>query len=163
MKYAHAHRGFTVFFAILVSSLALAIGVAIYDVVSRELILSQVSSESHYAIFASDSGAECALFWDNKFEGSGSAFATSSASIPPSSGILCNGTDVATTWTVTSDATSATTNFTVVYGADTSEPCSIVTVEKVGNPSQTTVTSFGFNTCVSTGFTRVERVLQVNY
>lgn len=66
MKYLRHNRGFTAFVAVLVSSLALAIGLAIYDLLNRELILSQTARESQIAIFAADTGVDCALYWDNK-------------------------------------------------------------------------------------------------
>lgn len=58
--------GFTVFFAILVGSLALAIGLSIYELLVRELELSQVARESQFAIYAADAGAECAMYWDSR-------------------------------------------------------------------------------------------------
>jgi len=75
--------GFTAFFAVLVASLALSVGLAIYDLLIRQLTLSQVATQSVYAIFAADTAIECALYWDNKassLNGSPSIFATSSAS-----------------------------------------------------------------------------------
>ena len=94
-------RGFTIFFAVLVASLSLAIGLAIYELLVRELDLSQTARESQYAIYAADTGAECALYWDNKaplLNGATSVFATSSDagnSNPPANGVLCNGQDIA--------------------------------------------------------------------
>lgn len=100
-------RGFTIFFAVLVGSLALAIGFSIYELLIRELALSQTATQSQYAIYAADAGAECALYWDNKctpgvnaacsctaFDSGGActrgtAFATSSLSANPASGVYC--------------------------------------------------------------------------
>lgn len=191
-------RGFTIFFAVLVSSLALAVGLAIYDLLSRELILSQTATQSQYAIYAADTGAECALYWDNKYvgpDGLTSAFATSTDSDPPASGVFCtlqnNGSsqDIAlygtpggtfgpppgsgsTAWSSwcwddarcqAPTANAATTTFYIVLGTSASSPCAKVEVAKVGDPSQTTVISHGYNTCASTGVVRLERALQVNY
>src|ERR1700687_4944182 len=99
-------KGFTLFFAVLVASLALAIGLSIYDITVRELDLSSTVTQSEYAIYAADTGAECALYWDFHYTsgganfGTNSAFATSSTDSlggtgVPSSGISCNGQDVA--------------------------------------------------------------------
>jgi hypothetical protein len=129
-------RGFTMFFAVLVAGLTLSIGVAIYDLVTRELALSQTTAESQYAIYMADTGSECALYWDSKCSSgictnqSGTAFATSSTSRTPTSNVICNGFDIAangtppvgafqpqspstwTAWDVTrTDATAATTTF----------------------------------------------------
>lgn len=91
-------NGFTIFFAVLVASLALAVGLAIYDLLLRELSLSQTATQSQFAIYAADTGAECALYWDQKYinggtnnnGGSGGAFATSSLdTLAASSGIFC--------------------------------------------------------------------------
>ncbi len=164
-------RGFTIFFAMLVGSLALAVGVAIYDLTVRELDLSQTATQSQYAIYAADTGAECALYWDFKCPGSlcsagaaGSAFATSSQSIGPltPTGITCNSVDItAALSNPAASPSAATTTFTVTF---LPQPyCVTVQVEKSGAPTLTTITSKGYNTCASAGVTRLERVLQVKY
>lgn len=182
-------KGFTIFFATLVGSLALAIGVAIYDLTIRELVLSSTANESQYAIYAADAGAECALYWDLKCPTSGgpaycgtsggSAFATSSLSSEPSSGIFCNTQDIAADGTPTSPYSNpsstwgawavvkpvgqgmATTTFTVAFPPY--PYCATVEVGKSGSPVATSIISHGFNTCYSSGQTRLERVLQVTY
>jgi len=89
-------RGFTIFFAMLVASLAVGVGLAIYDLTVREIDLSFTATQSQYAIYASDTGAECALYWDSHYggasNGSNSAFATSSSytGAPASAGIRCS-------------------------------------------------------------------------
>ncbi|MBY0473085.1 hypothetical protein K2Q00_02245 [Patescibacteria group bacterium] len=173
------NRGFTIFFATLVASLALAIGLGIYDVVVRQLGLSTTVSQSQYAIYAADSGAECALYWDSKYGGSGSAFATSSASNPPTSGIVCGSYDMAaagtppvpfatqptgwTPWSVVSTANAATTTFTLTFPGYSY--CAVVEVGKTTDVSgtvQTIAYSHGFNTCVP-GATQLERELKITY
>jgi hypothetical protein len=166
-------RGFTIFFAMLVGSLALSVGVAIYDLTVRELDLSGTATQSQYAIYAADTGAECALYWDFKCTlgactsgGAGkSAFATSSNSVTPLSGVVCSGQDIASAWVTAgfpqANATAATTTFTLTFSP---QPyCASVTVVKRGTPLLTTITSKGYNTCVSGPNTRLERVLQVTY
>ncbi|HVZ75810.1 MAG TPA: hypothetical protein VG934_00885 [Candidatus Paceibacterota bacterium] len=182
-------RGFTAFFAVLVASLALAVGLAIYDLLSRELALSQVATQSQYAIFAADTGAECALYWDNKYTGATapSVFGTSSTAAWGASPINCNGIDITTkgppavdwssytdptlyncpsspgsAWCIASSANAATTTFSMTMTSGSQTVCATVVVAKVGNPAQTIVTSHGYNTC-SAGGVRIERALQVNY
>lgn len=178
-----SNRGFTIFFALLVGGLALAVGIAIYDLAVRELDLSSTATQSQYAIYAADTGAECALYWDFKCLlgacPAGSAFATSSEAIRPVSQIVCNGQDVAaagtppspfapppTGWSVWSVAapnggTAATTTFTMSFYP---QPyCATVTVAKYGSPTKTTVTSRGYNTCTTGGVARLERALQISY
>lgn len=172
-------RGFTVFFAVLVASLALAIGLAVYDLLLRELELSQTARESQYAIYAADTGVECALYWDFHYDNGtevGSAFATSTESNPPTSNIRCNDQDVAatavaaSTWPQTESATAATTTFEVyLVAGDTTSPCALVEVAKYaenpGDPPITKVVSRGRNTSCSavTSGLQIERALEVNY
>ncbi len=173
-------KGFTIFFAMLVGALALAVGAAIYDLTVRELDLSQTATQSQYAIYAADTGAECALYWDLHCTlgscAAQSAFATSSntnnGTFPPQSGIDCNSIHIAAnavaagTWPLSSNANAATTTFQVTF---LPQPyCVLVSVAKVGNPSATTIVAHGYNTsCPVAGVkpptTRLERTLQVDY
>ena len=168
------NAGFTIFFAMLIGSLALAIGVAIFDLTIRELDLSQTATQSQYAIYAADTGAECALYWDFKCTfgtcQAGSAFATSSEMVypPDGSGLTCNGIDItgAANRVVIKQlgAGAATTTFNITFAPQSY--CVKVQVEKSGNPTQTVITARGYNAaCPPTvvGSTRLERVLQVTY
>lgn len=179
------NRGFTIFFAVLVASLSLSVGLVIYDLLLRSLSLSQVARESQYAIYAADTGAECALYWDLKYNNSapsdtdGSAFATSSAMVPNDTGtaaaagtVVCNSQDIvagaapkSTPWSISPiTATAATTTFWVLMNsASLSAPCVKVEIGKNGNPSQTTIVSHGYNTCAANATLRLERTLQVSY
>ena len=173
------------FFAALVSSLALAIGLVLYDLITRELALSGVTAQSQYAIYAADTGAECALYWDNADPNN---FATSSKSSAATASVVvnCAGQDVTlgpvpnacpampkgSTGCVGS--TYATTTFLVSpinsasggygYNATTLSPCAYVEVGKYADANgvvYTDVLSHGYNTC--TGATKLERELQVTY
>ncbi len=187
-------KGFTMFFAALVGSLALAIGISMYDITVRQIILSSVISQSQYAIYAADAGIECALYWDSKCTLStcdnGTAFAMSSSlpsvGFPPTSGVICNGFDIAavgtppstyigqaqaspawTSWQLELTPTSAITTFTFTMPAVNPHRCVQVTVAKYidgsGSP-KTVITSRGYNVCVvSSTQTPLERVLEVIY
>lgn len=184
------NSGFTIFFAVLVASLALSVGLVIYDLLIRELALSQMATQSQYAIYAADTGAECALYWDLKYnsvsptDADGSAFATSSNYVSGGTGagqaVVCNSQNIAAASSITSfnntpgnantgwsvvapSATMATTTFWISMGTTATAPCAKIEVGKAGNPSQTTIISHGFNTCTTAGIVRLERALQVNY
>jgi len=167
--------GFTILFASLVSSLLLAVGLVIFDITYKQAVFSAVVRDSNFAIYAADSGLECALYWDLRYTGSanygsGSVFATSTDSTPPSSGVICNTQDIAAagvtagTWPTSKTATAATTTFTVSFPP---QPyCSVVTVGKypgAGTAVNTSVTAAGFNTCTAGAANRIERTLQANY
>ncbi len=163
------HGGFTMFFAVLVASLALAIGLAILDLMMRQLQLSEVTSQSQYAMYAADTGAECALYWDNKYNTNKSAFATSSVSSPPTSGVFCENIDIAahgtppsSSWSISSGANAATTTFTLTNGTNA---CTTVQVGKslyLGF-ERTTILSYGHNTCNTSASNLVEREIKVSY
>jgi hypothetical protein len=181
MKRATYNRGFTIFFAVLVASLALAVGLVIYDLLNRSLALSQVAKQSQYAIYAADSGAECALYWDLKFntlvpgDSDGSAFATSSLTASGDTGagltLPCNSQNIvggsaplSLAWDDTvRTSNAATTTFWFSATTTTSGPCVKVEVSKSGNHPQTTIISHGFNTCTANAPLRLERSLQVSY
>ena len=114
-QFSKKARGFTLFFAMLTASLALSIGLAIYDLTVREIELSGAGTASQYAIYAADLGAECALYWDYKYTnagsnnngGTGSAFSTSTSdSLAAGSGanLWCNSQDVSTQGPPAADA-----------------------------------------------------------
>lgn len=186
----NTNRGFTIFFAMLVASLSLAVGVAIYDLTSREIDLSSTATQSQFAIYAADTGTECALYWDAKApvgqDGVPSAFGTSSASHWGASPLNCNGQDitvqgpptvdiggayypagcVASAWCkLPAPGANATTTFRIDMqpGVSTTS-CAVVQVAKVttGGVLYTSVISRGYNTCVL-NTTRLERTLQVSY
>src|SRR3989344_9252132 len=169
-------KGFTIFFAALVGSLALAVGIAIYDLLVREIALSQIASQSQYAVYAADTGAECELYWDFHYTDSDqSAFATSSAGGGASAGqgVICNGQDIfvatnnilgtGSDLSVVKDISSATTIFYLSIGTSKNDPYAMVEVSKNGNPSQTTIISHGYNRYDAKGVVQVERTWRVSY
>jgi hypothetical protein len=166
-------KGFTIFFAMLVGGLSLAVGLSIYDLTIREIDLSATITQSQYAIYAADSGAECALYWDSHapvLNGVPSAFGTSTASLWPASGanLTCNGQDISTLWgTPTKGASVATTSFQINLSPSATGPCVLVEVGKLTDvPTRvlfSNVLAHGYNTCSTAVSPRLERVLQVSY
>jgi hypothetical protein len=59
-------RGFTILLAALIASLVLALGISVFSIAQKQLILSSIGRNSQYAFYAADTGAECALFWDSR-------------------------------------------------------------------------------------------------
>ena len=153
-------RGFTLLMAVLISSILVALGSAIFNIVSKEVILSSSGRESQFAFYAADTGIECALYWDYVQN----AFATTS----PITQINCGGSSGTVTRTYTKDVPSAgrataVTTFSFSYDGVTSNPCTDVKVTRVFYPTQTTVESYGHNTCVLTNPLRLERAIRVSY
>lgn len=57
-------KGFTLLFAVLVSTLVVAIGATVVSIALRQTILSGTSRESQYAFYAANTALECAFYWD---------------------------------------------------------------------------------------------------
>ncbi len=177
----------------LTASLALSIGLAIYDLTAREIELSGAGTQSQYALYAADTGAECALYWDYKYTGgnnnnggSGSAFSTSTQdTLTPGngSGLVCNSQDITvqgppavdlsrysgcseSPWCILATASAATTTFSVtISSGGVGTYCAVVQVAKYAGPGGVT-----YSTITSRGYntcaagaTRFERALQLSY
>lgn len=57
-------KGFTLLFAVITSSLMLAVGLAIANIAFKGITLSSGANASQRAFYAANTGLECALFWD---------------------------------------------------------------------------------------------------
>lgn len=165
-------EGFTILYAVLVSSLILALGLGIATITMKEVELSGTGRESQFAFYAADSGAECALSWD--FQGEN--FATSTNDWLNYPNVKCadgqilkdtNGPAGATLKGVIGNGSSATTTFWIYTdAANTSGSCAVVTVAKYSDASgapHVTIDSRGYNTCDPTSPRRLERGYQLDY
>jgi len=167
----NTHSGFVLSFAVLISGVLLSIGLAIFTITLKELILSSTGRESQFAFYAADSGGECALYWDIRHAGFGiSVFATSSDSVlvPNGSGVMCNSediSDITTGWdpgsgwaTTDVTGTTATTVFDIEFNNG-----SCATVKVIKDNGATRIDSRGYNTCDLSSTRRVERGLRITY
>ncbi len=150
-------RGFTLLLAVLIGSILIAIGSAIFNILSKEIILSSSGRESQFAFFAADTGIECALYWDAKHN----AFATTS----PLTQVACGGglADVTHTPGGTQLRPTYTSVFSFPLDGGVANPCITVTVIKTFYPTETVVASQGYNTCITTNPLRLERAIRVQY
>ncbi|MEK7613647.1 MAG: hypothetical protein AAB439_02085 [Patescibacteria group bacterium] len=148
-------KGFTLLIAVLISGILLALGFAIYNIASKDIILSSSGRESQFAFYAADSGTECALYWDYQF----SAFATTSALAE----INCGDEVVPLTRTYDAVTGDYRTTFSFSLGSAPVDACSSVEVTKVESPVQTVVVASGYNTCVAENPRRIERAIRVQY
>lgn len=141
-------KGFTLLLAVLISGVLLAVGLAIFNITIRELILSSSGRDSQFAFYAADSGAECALYWEQQQGG----FATSTAAT-----VTCN--NESTTVGGVGYDTAMTFQFEV------SGFCAIVEVTKSETHPRTKIESKGYNTtCDNTvNPRRIERAIRVTY
>jgi hypothetical protein len=70
--------GFVLLLAGLVASIALTLAASIFEISQKEVLLAAIGQDSEYAFYAADSAAECAEYWDSRFEN----FATPNPSTP---------------------------------------------------------------------------------
>jgi len=57
-------KGFTLLFAVLVSSLIISISATVISIALRQTIISSTGRESQYAFYAANTVMECAFYWD---------------------------------------------------------------------------------------------------
>lgn len=163
-KKTRTQRGFTLLYAVLISSILLAIGIAIFEITVRELRLSSVVRESQYAFYAADSGIECVLYWDMQASSSRVFYPGASQTITCDSQSIPN---------VGGSAFGTPNTFSA--GIPGPNRCVSVTVTKSKvdpvdispNPAvRTVIDSRGYNVACSelgTNASAVERTLRVTY
>ncbi len=146
MKYIHTQKqkGFALFYAVLVSSLVLSIGLATFNISFKQGRLVAGALNSQDAFYAADTGLECALYWDiqqNILNG-----------VAENPVISCGtGEDV-----VMVESPSDVWTFSLTSGT-----CATVEIDKSG--SGTIVNSRGYNSCDITNARRVERGIRATY
>ena len=157
------NKAFTILFAVITSSLILALGLGIVAITMKEVKLSGAGRDSQLAFYAADSGLECAEYYDVV----NGAFATSSESVGYSTEIECNNYDVQVN-PIYSGGDSATSTFEMYMEYDhdnsapiVSKPCATVKVYKYAG--KTTIDSRGYNTCNEDNPSRLERGYSVKY
>ncbi len=130
--------GFTLFVAMIVSSLLLAVGFSIGNIILKQLLLSGSGKDSQIAFYAADSGIECAEFWDTK-DASGNPlvvegpFATSTSLTSLACGPSATSTLTKVPGSPTGDVSVDETSTLVIDYSDLAEAykaCAIVKIEK---------------------------------
>ncbi len=150
---AKAVPAFTLLMSVLVASIVLALGYEIYNIATKEVTLSSAGRESQFAFFAADTGIECALYWDSKFD----AFALDSEL-----GEISCGEGVTTLTRDDSIENMRITSFNFNLTPSPSGQCVNVVVTRE-SPPKTKIESFGYNTCNLGANTRIERAIRVTY
>ncbi len=147
--------GFVLLFAIMLSSIILAITLGIASISSREIKFGTDAVKTNNALFSADTGAECALYNDKT---TSNVFVLSGGS----STVECMGNNFALSQSF------STWSFVVSGLGSNRQGCARVLVDKsVANTA--TVTSKGYNNggsqfdSCTPGADSVERVLQLNY
>lgn len=159
--------GFTILYAILLTTVVLTIGLSLLSVLIQQISLSGAQRESGASFYVSDSGMECALYWDI----SADAFRSGSA-------ITCDGNSplapgiIVTTGIPLTPPSPPLANDTYVFNVLFPDGCANISVIKTINTASstvasTTIQSRGYNTncppAASIKPWRLERGLETNY
>lgn len=166
-------KGSALFFAVLLGSIVLSLGLLISSVSFKEFQFSFFGKESQTALYAADTGLECAIYWDTYAYSPTSAFPDNSAALPAQT-ISCLGSGSFTPTVTSANASSATTEFYLKFSSNNNDPCVHVTVIKtlVGPNIRTTIESRGVDEsdkgasdchAASGQLRRVERAIRVRY
>ncbi len=145
------NRGFTLLLAALVSSIVLALGAAIYSLAVKELELSSLGRDSQYAFFAADTGAECALYWDIRYD----YFATSAPAAVIAPDPRC------ATQSFTASGRASSYPYTMSFQFEPNGYCTSVSVTKSQSAGvvSTTIHADGYSASC-TNYTTNSRTLQ---
>lgn len=127
------NRGAALLIAILIGSIAMLVGMGVYNRTYKELLFASFWKQAQIAFSSADAGLECAMYWD-KTGGSPSCF-----------GAVIAG------WTPGSAGT---------FTAPVSNGCVSVTITK---GATTIIESRGRNTCDTNSLRFVERAVGVQY
>jgi len=148
-----SRRGFALLYAVMISSIILAITLGVMDVATQEIKFGTSAKDTDDAFFAADTGAECALYYDR--------LAPTNNAFTGTATMSCAGNTI----TITSSGSPASFwSFTVPGLGSAGQGCAKVTVDKTTTPTH--VISKGYNdggsSCVQ-GPNSVERQLELNY
>lgn len=151
------NKGFVILFALMVSSVILAISIGVSSIALKEVSFSTSAKGTNDAFFSADTAAECALYHDrtdiNAFPISGTVGAVNCSTNESGSG----------------DGVTALYSFTMTGLGGQAQSCAKVTISKNAgvDPMITTITAKGYNigdaSCSSTNANRVERELEITY
>lgn len=125
-------KGFTILLSALVASLVLTLGIAIFSVAQKQVILSSLGRSSQYAFYAADTGLECALYWDMRHE----YFSTTTSGITPA----CSGTTLSFT------GSQGTLPYVIAFRYQPNGYCVDVEVTKSVTDPKTVIHADGFST-----------------
>lgn len=151
MMHATSHRGFTLLVSVILSSVALSIGLVLLDIAYKQVVLASSAKQSQNAFYNADTILECALYWDQQQD----SFSLTNTNAT----ISCNGiSNIAVTFNQLADPPTRTFTLACPAGGTAGS----VTITKSSEP-RTYIFATGYNTCSATDPRRIERGLKVSY
>ncbi|MFA5934477.1 MAG: hypothetical protein WC827_01140 [Candidatus Paceibacterota bacterium] len=157
------NKGFAMLFAVLISSMLITVGVSIFNISIKELMISGSVRDSQAAYYAADSAAECFLYWN--YVGPGSVFSyCTGASCLELVTINCNDNDISfdvtrgpiNSFVIADD--SQKFRYSTDPNSDIQPEANIEVTKEIDGTIRTVADFFGYNTGISGR--RVERYYQ---
>ncbi|MEK7509495.1 MAG: hypothetical protein AAB605_02170 [Patescibacteria group bacterium] len=132
LKAASSERGFTILLAALVASLVLTLGISVFSIAQKQVVLSSLGRSSQFAFYTADTAAECALYWDIRHD----MFSTTPPSVTPS----CDGAPLALV------GEPGAYPYTISFEYEPNGYCAQVSVTKDSVDPRTVIHADGFST-----------------
>jgi len=163
-QFGTRRRGFTLLLAALIASIALALGTSIFEIAQKQVQLSSTGRDSQFAFYVADTAAECALYWDSRYN----FFSTST----PTTAATCDNQTLSVTGRASSYVPTSTMIFQLALFTDTTPGgyCADVAVQKGVDGStgavRTIIDANGYNVpCaqIATSRTALQRSVELQY
>ena len=149
-----SNAGFTLIISVLISSILLSIGLAMFNISLKEATLSSLGKESQVSYYAADSAIECVYYWD----------------LPPvlvgffdaqiSTGDMqCNNGNVIVN---SSNCAAGICEHNLTYNlGGSADECAEIYIRKDSVALATTIEARGYNTCDTNNPRRTERGIKI--
>lgn len=137
-------QGFVVLYAVLVITVVVLVGVAMMNILAKQLVISSLTQNAKSAYYAALSGYECASYWKNAYDDNyfGSINDAGAVVVPKNSSITCNGDPiplepqssggvVTTNFRISDDANKTCADVTVILDSG-EDPINYLVVNSVG-------------------------------
>ncbi len=161
LKYSKKNNGFTLFIAIVVTSMFTLISFVVINISLKQIILANAGQQSQVAFYAAESGVECAIYWDL-------TDVTSEFDINTPGTITCYNQTIGVDHPqvlptgipalIGGGVGDRTSKFYITLPRG----CAVVYVTKNAN-NTTTIDSRGYNTCDVNALRRFERGVTITY
>jgi len=157
------NTGFALLYTSLIASFLLTLAVSIGFIVRKQIILSSITRESQKAFYMADSAAECALYWDYKYDIFNRRTATTSTSIKCQDVSIAS-KDLSGTRFDGVSGLGGTNITRFKIDKPQAKRCAIVTVTKRNRAPKTTIEAEGYNTaCNASSRIRLQRAVRLQY
>ncbi|OGG73222.1 hypothetical protein A3A38_02410 [Candidatus Kaiserbacteria bacterium RIFCSPLOWO2_01_FULL_53_17] len=149
-------RGFTILLAALVASLVLTLGISVFSIAQKQVVLSSLGRSSQFAFYTADTAAECALYWDIRHD----YFSSPSPGITPT----CAGPDPLDIQVT--EGVLGVLPYTMEFEFEPNGYCAHVSVRKSTVDPRTVIHADGFSTnCaeISISSRSLQRSVELNF